>query len=54
MIGAKEICVIPRGMVFSVDLLCIASRGFLLEIFEGHFHLPELGPIGIPKRDPID
>lgn len=51
-----EICILPRGMVFSVNLLSEEkgqndetppfARGYLLEIFRGHFTLPELGPIG--------
>lgn len=43
-----EICVVPRGIVFCVDLMegegC--GKGYILEIFRGHFELPELGPIG--------
>mmetsp|Transcript_31299 Transcript_31299/g.75703 ORF Transcript_31299/g.75703 Transcript_31299/m.75703 type:complete len:457 (-) Transcript_31299:166-1536(-) len=50
----KEICVIPRGIVFSIQrLLDVANttttttfRGYLLEVYKGHFTLPELGPIG--------
>eukprot|EP00580_Thalassiosira_gravida_P008772 CAMPEP_0201634210 /NCGR_PEP_ID=MMETSP0493-20130528/7234_1 /ASSEMBLY_ACC=CAM_ASM_000838 /TAXON_ID=420259 /ORGANISM="Thalassiosira gravida, Strain GMp14c1" /LENGTH=548 /DNA_ID=CAMNT_0048106037 /DNA_START=104 /DNA_END=1750 /DNA_ORIENTATION=+ len=57
-----EICVIPRGVVFTVNLIhndteeeeeCHLAcgnnnfaRGYILEIFRGHFQLPELGPIG--------
>ncbi|KAL3805621.1 hypothetical protein HJC23_005865 [Cyclotella cryptica] len=47
-----EICVIPRGIVFTVNMLKNSSmehsfaRGYILEIFRGHFFLPELGPIG--------
>lgn len=40
-----EIVVIPRGIKFSVDVQT-ASRGYILEIFKGHFELPNLGPIG--------
>ena len=25
---------------------CRCSRGYLLEVFKGHFELPNLGPIG--------
>ena len=42
----KEICVIPRGVRFRVDLTSGKSRGYICEIFKGHFNLPELGPIG--------
>ena len=49
-----EICVVPRGVVFSIDLMGLDrssaetsfARGYILEIFRGHFKLPELGPIG--------
>ena len=39
----REIAVIPRGIVFSVNG---NGRGYVLEIYKGHFVLPELGPIG--------
>jgi homogentisate 1,2-dioxygenase len=54
----KEICVIPRGIVFSINRLLDSSsptsrsgkpstyRGYVLEVYKGHFTLPELGPIG--------
>lgn len=43
-----EIVVIPRGVKFTVDLeedgtFC---RGYVCEVFNGHFELPQLGPIG--------
>jgi homogentisate 1,2-dioxygenase len=41
----RHICVIPRGIVFSVAV-SEASRGYILELFKGHFELPDLGPIG--------
>lgn len=42
-----EICVIQRGMRFSVGLQGTnAARGYVLEVFSGHFELPDLGPIG--------
>lgn len=41
----NEICVIQRGIKYSVDVAG-QSRGFVLEIFTGHFELPDLGPIG--------
>lgn len=40
------ICVMPRGLRFSVDLPEGRARGYVLEVFEGHFQLPDLGPIG--------
>ncbi|CEJ57654.1 hypothetical protein PMG11_06340 [Penicillium brasilianum] len=42
----NEICVVPRGIRFHVSLPGGPVRGFALELFEGHFELPELGPIG--------
>jgi len=41
-----EICVIPRCILFSVSLPDGPSRGYVLEVYEGHFKLPDLGPIG--------
>jgi homogentisate 1,2-dioxygenase len=41
-----EIVVIPRGMVFKVDLKEKQARGYVCENFGSAFQLPELGPIG--------
>jgi homogentisate 1,2-dioxygenase len=41
-----EICVIPRGIKFGVDLLDGPSRGYIAENYGAAFELPELGPIG--------
>lgn len=42
-----EIVVVQRGIRFAVDLLGGgAARGYVLELFQGHFRLPDLGPIG--------
>lgn len=41
----NEICVIQQGMRFSVTVFG-PSRGYILEVFDNHFQLPELGPIG--------
>lgn len=41
----NEICVIQQGMRFSVTVFG-PSRGYILEAFDNHFQLPELGPIG--------
>ena len=44
-ISPREIVVIPRGIKFSVE--CVEPiRGYIAEIFQGHFKLPDLGPIG--------
>eukprot|EP01133_Synstelium_polycarpum_P009131 gene9131-10708_t len=40
-----EICVIQRGMCFSVAIDG-PSRGYICEVFGSHFRLPDLGPIG--------
>lgn len=44
----REIAVIPRGIKFSVDLNEKSDpiRGYICEIYKGHFKLPDLGPIG--------
>jgi homogentisate 1,2-dioxygenase len=42
----NEIFVIQRGIRFSVHLLGSNARGYILEVFKGHFKLPDLGPIG--------
>ncbi|KAI9505233.1 hypothetical protein GGI25_002196 [Coemansia spiralis] len=46
MIAPNEIAVIQRGIRFSVALLDGPSRGYILEVYDGHFELPDLGPIG--------
>ncbi|XP_064489375.1 homogentisate 1,2-dioxygenase-like [Ornithodoros turicata] len=40
-----EICVIQQGMRFSVEVSG-PSRGYILEVYDNHFVLPYLGPIG--------
>ncbi|CAI4217671.1 unnamed protein product [Parascedosporium putredinis] len=46
LVRQGEIAVIPRGIRYRVELPEGASRGYVLELFQGHFQLPELGPIG--------
>ncbi|KAL5010292.1 hypothetical protein ScPMuIL_012597 [Solemya velum] len=41
----NEICVIQQGIRFSVAVSGQA-RGYVLEVFSGHFQIPSLGPIG--------
>ena len=41
----NEIAVIQSGMRFSVQVSG-PSRGYILEVYDGHFVLPSLGPIG--------
>jgi homogentisate 1,2-dioxygenase len=47
-IGLKpgEICIIPRGLKFRVDLTGPDARGYVCENYGAMFRLPELGPIG--------
>ncbi|KAL2109193.1 hypothetical protein VUR80DRAFT_2847 [Thermomyces stellatus] len=45
LVRPMEICVIPRGVKYQVHLSGPA-RGYALELYQGHFTLPELGPIG--------
>ncbi|KAJ1834316.1 hypothetical protein LPJ63_002048 [Coemansia sp. RSA 2711] len=46
MVAPNEIAVVQRGIRFSVALPDGPSRGYVLEVFDGHFELPDLGPIG--------
>ena len=46
LVRANEIRVIPRGIRYHVKLPEGPARGYICEIFSGHFQLPELGPIG--------
>lgn len=41
-----EIALVPRGVLFKVDLPDGPSRGYLCENYGAQFRLPELGPIG--------
>ncbi len=41
-----EVCVIPRGLKFAVDLLDRTARGYICENYGAYFDLPERGPIG--------
>ncbi|HKD08221.1 MAG TPA: homogentisate 1,2-dioxygenase [Bryobacteraceae bacterium] len=41
-----EICVIPRGIKFRVELPDGPARGYVCENYGAAFRLPELGPIG--------
>jgi homogentisate 1,2-dioxygenase len=42
----SEICVIPRGMVFRVELPDGPARGYICENYGAKFTLPDRGPIG--------
>ncbi len=41
-----EICVVPRGMVFKVELMDGPVRGYMCENYGAKFTLPDRGPIG--------
>lgn len=44
-VAPKEIAVVQRGIKFSVEVAG-PVRGYMCEIYKGHFNLPDLGPIG--------
>jgi homogentisate 1,2-dioxygenase len=44
-VAPNEIFVIQNGMRFSIEI-DEPSRGYILEVFDNHFILPTLGPIG--------
>jgi homogentisate 1,2-dioxygenase len=41
-----EICVIPRGVIFRVELIEGPARAYICENYGGAFALPDRGPIG--------
>jgi len=45
-VAPGEICVVPRGVKFRVELEDGEARGYVCENYGPHFRLPELGPIG--------
>jgi homogentisate 1,2-dioxygenase len=45
-VAPGEICVIPRGLKFRVELMEKSARGYICENYGAMFRLPELGPIG--------
>lgn len=45
-VAPGEICVLPRGLKFRVELLEEKARGYVCENYGAMFRLPELGPIG--------
>ena len=45
-IEPKEIAILPRGLVYRVDLLEGPARGFVCENYGQKFDLPNRGPIG--------
>lgn len=45
-IAPGEVAIVPRGMVFRVDLLDGPARGYVCENYGKAFELPERGPVG--------
>jgi len=56
-VAPGEFSIIPRGIKFAVDLdyehdysrtpdEIHAARGYICEVYDGHFSIPDLGPIG--------
>ncbi len=45
-IAPGEIAILPRGVIFAVDLKDGPARGYVCENYGGAFTLPERGPIG--------
>lgn len=45
-IEPAEVCAIPRGTKFRVELLEEKARGYICENYGAMFRLPDLGPIG--------
>jgi homogentisate 1,2-dioxygenase len=45
-VAPGEICVLPRGLKFRVELLEEKARGYICENYGAMLRLPELGPIG--------
>jgi homogentisate 1,2-dioxygenase len=45
-VAPGEICVLPRGLKFRVDLPDGEARGYICENYGAHFKLPDLGLIG--------
>ena len=45
LVRPNEICVVQQGIRFSVEVEG-PSRGYVLEVYDNHFTLPNLGPIG--------
>jgi homogentisate 1,2-dioxygenase len=46
LVRPNEICVIPRGIRYNVSLPEGPVRGYALELYQGRYTLPNLGPLG--------
>jgi len=45
-IAPGEVCVLPRGLVFKVELIGGPARGYVCENYGAKFTMPDRGPIG--------
>ena len=45
-VGPGDIAVVPRGMMFKVELMGGPARGYICENYGAKFTLPDRGPIG--------
>ena len=45
-VPSGHICVIQRGMRFTVDVPTTGARGYVCEVYDNHFELPPRGVIG--------
>lgn len=45
-VAPSEICLVPRGMMFRVELTEGSARGYVCENYGARFTLPDRGPIG--------
>lgn len=46
-VSPGELVVLQLGIRFTIELPDGPSRGYVVEVFDGHFQLPDLGPIGM-------
>ena len=45
-VAPGDVCLVPRGVKFRVDVPDGTARGYVCENYGQHFRLPDLGPIG--------
>ena len=45
-VPSKEVLIVPRGCKFSIDIEGKQARGWIAEVYSGHFAIPDLGPLG--------
>lgn len=46
LVRQNEIAVLPRGIRYRISVPYGPAYGYICELFQGHFQLPELGPVG--------